>query len=395
MLPFAVTKGHCVGCSVCVTACPMHCIQMRYDEEGFLYPHASDQCIHCNKCEQVCPQKRSATKNKIKQEAFAACSRNKKIWTRSSSGGAFSEICHAFGDEETLFVGAAWENFYVRELGIIGFKDLDKLCRSKYIASEFHEKTFYQIRSHLLKGKKVVFCGTPCQVAAVKSFLGKDYDNLLLIDLICHGIGSPFVFQTCIKLLEKQFSKQIISYEFRTKRNIFERDYLQKVTFIDNSVEYLSNDPFMQLFLSQHCLRPSCGENCIYRNEYRQGDITIGDFKGLAKVYSKLSGQKKNFSTIVLNSEKGKEILAHLRKTMRLFPCSMDDVKMYNPLFYRQTYFSNERDKLFNVYTTNKEQAIMNWTTPASIFKKTYKRKLYDLLPVWIRGVIWRRYHRK
>ena len=388
-------KPKCTGCGACSAVCPLHCIEMKHDKEGFLYPTISDKCIHCGKCENVCPQNNKTAPNLYKQSAFAACSHNKAIWRRSSSGGAFSEICYAFGDETSLFVGAMWDNFYVCQIGINGFGDLKKLCKSKYIASDFGRETFEKIKAHLLDKKKVVFCGTPCQVAAIKSFLGREYDNLLLIDLICHGVGSPLVFQTCIENLEKQFSKKILTYEFRSKRSIYEGDHLQKVTFFDNSEVYLANDPFLQLFISQNCLRLSCGENCIYRNECRQGDITIGDFKELSYVFPQLSGAKQNFSTIVVNSVKGNSILPKLKERMLILPCSVDDIKRNNPLFQRHTYFSTERKEFFDEYIVSPGEAILKWTTPATVYKKSIKRKIYDLLPSCIRTFIWRRFHKK
>lgn len=390
-----IEKHKCTGCGVCSASCPVHCIKMKRDVEGFMYPTITDKCIHCGKCKKVCPQKNKPTSNLYHQNAFAACSRNKIVWKRSSSGGAFSEICYAFGDENSLFVGATWDKFYVHQIGVNGFANLKKLCKSKYIASDFNKETFEAIKVHLLEGKKVVFCGTPCQVAAIKSFLGKEDEHLLLIDLICHGVGSPLVFQTCIEHLEKQFSKKIASYEFRSKRKIYEGDHLQKITFVDNSEVYLINDPFIQLFISQNCLRSSCGKNCIYRNGNRQGDLTIGDFKGLSSVFPHLSGNKQNFSTIVVNSEKGNSIMSKLKESMFIFPCSIDDINTHNPLFSRHTYFSNDRDNFFNEYIISPNETILKWTTPATVYKKSCKRKIYDLLPSWIRTFIWRRYHKK
>ncbi len=393
MLPFTIEKGDCTGCSACYAICPVHCIEMKSDEEGFLYPVASDQCINCNKCQKICPRQNPNFNETIKQKAFAACSKNHEIWKRSSSGGAFSEICYSFGDSNTLFVGAAWNNLSVQHIGV-GIKNLKVLCKSKYVASDLGD-TFNQIKEHLLQNQKVIFCGTPCQVAGLRNFLGKDYEKLLLIDLICHGVGSPKVFQTCIENLEKQFSKRIAAYEFRSKRSIYEGDHLQKVTFIDNSEVYLKDDPYIQLFLKQQCLRPSCGKNCKYRDEHRQGDITIADFKGLAYVFPELAGSKVNFSSIIANTNKGEKIVSALTDKMNLYPCDIGEIKKYNPLFYKQTIFPEERDLFFNDFNFCPEAAIKKYTTVCNIkYKKKFTKKVYDLLPTKIRQKIWQLLHK-
>lgn len=394
MLPFTIEKGDCTGCTACYAICPVQCIEMKPDEEGFLYPTASDQCIHCNKCKEVCPQQTPSSTLVIKQGAFAACSNDREIWKRSSSGGAFSEICYSFGDSNTLFVGAAWNDFSVQHIGV-GINNLKLLCKSKYIASDLGN-TFNQIKKHLLQGEKVVFCGTPCQVAGLKKFLGKDYDKLLLIDLICHGVGSPKVFQSCIDLIENQLNDEIISYEFRAKRNIIETDYLSKVVTAKHTDGiYLVNDPYIQLFLQQQCLRPSCGKNCKYREEQRQGDITISDFKGLAYVFPQLAGSKVNYSSIITNTIKGAEIVSTLSNTMSLYPCEIEQIKKYNPLFYRQTHFSEKRDLFFNEYISCPDITVKNWTSDTVKYKKKITKKVYDLLPTQIRQKIWQLFHKK
>ena len=136
-------------------------------------------------------------------------------------------------------------------------------------------------------------------MAGLKSSLGKDYSNLLPIDLICHGVGSPTVFLECIRNMEESFGGKITAYEFRTKKVAWRKEDSLKQTTLKSIRVF--NDPYIQLFLSQNCLRPSCGENCRFRNKNREGDITIGDFKGLGLVFPKLSGSKLNYSTMVFN----------------------------------------------------------------------------------------------
>ncbi len=388
MLYFTNEKKYCTGCSACYSVCPVKCITMEKDEEGFLYPIASDECIHCGKCEKICPvAEAEAMKQSFQQKAYCVLTKDKEIWKRSASGGAFSEICKAFGDNDTIISGAAWDGFNVHHICVKGTDNIAPLCKSKYISSS-PENVFSEIKNYLSNEKKVVFCGTPCQVAGLKNFLGKEYENLLLIDLICHGVGSPDVFKVCMSEIGDQFGIAVNSYQFRAKRDVYQTDYLACITFNDGKRKYLVNDQYIQLFLNQNCLRPSCGENCRYRNETRQGDITIADFKGLTKVFPELSCAKRNYSSVVVNSSKGDAVIKNMLKSVKFMECELDDIKKYNPLFFRQTWFSKDRDNFFKDFLLNSKEAIKKWTTDATVNERSLKRKVYDILPVFIRRFI-------
>lgn len=388
MLYFNDNKANCTGCSACYSVCPIQCITMYRDEEGFLYPVASDKCVKCGKCKIVCPmQKSTYNHSDFEKKAFCALSKSKSIWTRSTSGGAFSEICNAFGDENTIICGAAWDNLSVKHICIKGVNNISSLCKSKYIASSL-DNVFKEIKKYLENGIKVIFCGTPCQVDGLRNMLGKSYDNLLLIDLICHGVGSSAVFHECIFKMQKQFSQNITKFGFREKRNCYETDYLSKITFEDGSGKYLINDQYIQLFLKQNCLRPSCGKNCHYRTENRVGDITIADFKGLTEVFPELLGTKKNYSSIIVNSEKAYKLIDRLKKQMIMFECDLENIKKFNPLFHRQTWFSDDRNAFFEDFTKNPSEAIEKWTIPATLSIVSHKKSLYNFLPIFIRRIL-------
>lgn len=386
MLYFTKHEGDCTGCGACYSVCPVHCITMEPDTEGFLYPVASDACIHCGKCEKICPTNGGkAFANDIPKVAIGAVSKDKETWKRSASGGAFSEICRTWGDEETLVVGAAWDGFQVCHISVTGVENIAPLCKSKYVASSIGD-TFLEISEVLSAGKKVIFCGTPCQVAGLHSFLGHPHDNLLTIDLICHGVGSPAVFAACMDLLQKQFGKTISTYEFRAKQSAYYADYLTKITFPeDETEEYLMNDPYVQLFLSQRALRTSCAGACIYRNEDRPGDITIADLKGLLELFPHLEGTKRNYSTVVANTKKGRAVVEQLHKRMDVMESTVADVKKYNPLFYRQTYFPKDRDAFLADFRQDPATAVRKWTEPYEVHKTGWKRKLYDAAPRFVR----------
>ena len=165
------------------------------------------------------------------KKAFAAITKDKNIWKRSTSGGAFSEIVRNYADNETLIAGAAWDGFKVHHICVIGFENIAPLCKSKYISSAI-EDTFIEIRKHLGKKKKAIFCGCPCQVDGLKHFLMKDYENLLTIDFICHGQGSPLVFQECMKILGQELGAERFFLEVR-KGNVAGRALYTSLGFVE------------------------------------------------------------------------------------------------------------------------------------------------------------------
>lgn len=394
MLSFTKSKSDCMGCTACFSVCPTACITMQQDSEGFQYPVSSDACIECGLCERICPIANPAEKGITHdQKAYAALSNDYSIWHRSASGGAFSEICLAWGDDKTIVVGAAWNGLYVHHICIEGVGNIAPLCKSKYVASSL-ENVFSEIKNFLQKDRKVIFCGTPCQIAGLKAFLRKKYVNLLTIDLICHGVGSPSVFNTSVDVIGKQFGVKVNSYEFRAKRKVHETDYLQLIGTEEDGVRFLIKDQYIQLFLSQLCLRPSCGQNCKFRDIKREGDITLADFKGLWDVFPDLIGSKKNYSTIVSNSSMGDEVVDLLYESMELRPVSIDTILKYNPLFGRQTWFEPHRDKFFEDFKISAEGAIEKWTKPAQTFNIGIKGRIKALIPVLALRFIYKLRHK-
>lgn len=386
MLYFTKHEKDCTGCSACYAACPVQCISMEPNTEGFLYPVASDRCIHCGKCERVCPVQVGVKEEKLMPKvAVVAVSKDKNIWQRSASGGAFSDICYAWGDSETLVVGAAFDGLKVHHVCIKGVENIAPLCKSKYVASNV-ENTFVQIKDALMVGQKVIFCGTPCQVAGLNAYLNKKYENLLTIDLICHGVGSPAAFEASVRVMEKKLGKKISAYQFRAKRKTYYVDHLSKVTFENDKQEtYLLNDPYIQLFLSQRILRTSCANPCVFRSDNRPGDLTIADFKGVEHIFPEWEGTKRNYSSVVANTEKGLAVVQRLDERMHVFAGTIEDVKRYNPLFSGQTYFPKDRDEFLADFRENPEHAVEKWTEQMQVDNPSFKRKLFDAAPVFVR----------
>lgn len=347
----------CTGCGACIVICPMKCITFDKNLEGFRVPAIDmSKCINCGKCKLVCCLEKDKIQGVVdeKQEAYAAITKDNNLWKNSSSGGAFTEICKAItelsGNEEVMYCGAVLEGKNVFHKCVDKIEDINVFRKSKYVQSNLKD-CFLKVKLALELNKYVVFSGVPCQIYGLRSFLGKKYEKLFCIDLICHGVGSPEVFKDCLENEEKKRNKKIKEYEFRYK-NIkfgnFER-YTSYYLFEDGSDKKIKFDNYNKLFLSQVCLRSSCAENCKFRNIDRQGDITIADFNGKIKVLPEINDYR-NYSTVVFNNKQGKKIKEILNQNMKMYECDIKQICMYNPLFCKTTKGNKKREQFFKEY---------------------------------------------
>lgn len=388
MLDFVVSKKDCTGCGACYSSCPVKCISMIEDAEGFLYPVASKACINCGLCKKVCPiQSPFKIESDTLQKAIGFCTSDYKIWKNSSSGGAFTEVVKYWADSNTVVFGAAWDDDMCVHHIEVSRDSLNPIRKSKYISSST-ESTFLKTKEYLQQGEKVIYSGCPCQIAGLRSFLKKDYDNLLTIDLICHGQGSKYVFAECLKDTERLIGANISKYEFRSKRKVFETEYLSKVSTGKKDF-YLFSERYTQLFLSQKCVRPSCGSNCIFHNKVRPGDITLADLKCADDINPDLVGSKYNYSAIIANSSKGKKILDFLSGFKRSFLIDIDTIVKTNPNFgVRCSKTIESRDAFFKAFIDNPSAAIISNTTPTVIYRRSLLWRIYDSFPQLLRRII-------
>ncbi len=351
-----LARSQCTGCAACANACPHGSVSMEPIEEGFLYPLIDNTCLECGLCDSVCPviTKKHEIAPEIEQHAVAAISRDKEVVKSSSSGGAFSEICRAFGDENTAIFGARFNGLAVEHSFVIGTEQIGPFRKSKYVQSTIGQ-SFRKAAEFLQEGRKVIFSGTPCQLAGLRSFLKAPNDNLFCIDFICHGVGSPGVFAASLKDIEARYRSKLRSFGFRNQVVRFgnRRDFVCKYEFENGKTVLEPDDPYQRLFLSQLCLRQCCGENCRYRNPNRQGDMTIADFKGKFVIFPKML-DNRNYSTIIFNSLKGSRVFKKLQHKMRTVPCSMHLIERYNPLFFRTTKSNLDRAAFFHSFVVTK-----------------------------------------
>lgn len=352
-----LARSQCTGCAACANVCPHGSVSMEPIEEGFLYPIIDNTCLECGLCDSVCPaitQKHEITPE-IEQYAVAAISRDKEVVKSSSSGGAFSEICRAFGDENTAIFGARFNGLTVEHSFVIGTEQIGPFRKSKYVQSTIGQ-CFRKAAEFLQEGRKVIFSGTPCQLAGLRSFLKAPNDNLFCIDFICHGVGSPGIFAASLKDIEARYRSKLSSFGFRSQivRLGNRKDFVCRYEFANGKIVLEPDDPYQRLFLSQLCLRQCCGENCRYRNPSRQGDMTIADFKGKFVIFPKTL-DNRNYSTIIANSVKGSRVFEKLKHKMQTVPCPMHLIERHNPLFFRTTKSNADRDAFFHSFVVTKD----------------------------------------
>lgn len=299
-------KEQCFGCGACSKVCPKQCIAMIADEEGFLYPQIDmEQCINCGKCSHVCPYyNRNADEI---QEVYAAINHDEIVRKNSSSGGTFHQICKATIQDGGVVFGCAWNDFMEAvHIKVEKIEDIRRLQGSKYVQSNLGD-SYLEVKQELVKGRKVVFSGTPCQVAGLKNYLGKDYQNLLLIDVLCHGVPSPKVLREYQKGIEAKFDSKIVFMNVRDKKKSWHR--LHTEIQFENGKQFYTfcgYDTYMSMFLTNISQRPSCFE-CKFTSKGRQGDITLGDFWGIGIHISEMDDDKGT-SMVAVNTEKGKKM---------------------------------------------------------------------------------------
>ncbi|MBP7434940.1 MAG: Coenzyme F420 hydrogenase/dehydrogenase, beta subunit C-terminal domain [Bacteroidales bacterium] len=306
----------CTGCGVCYNVCPVKCITMEYDEEGFLFPIVNEErCIKCNKCKEGCPSLNELTnKNYEKPIAIGCWNKNQNIIEKSSSGGAFAAIAEEILKENGVVVGCVMdEDLNVYHTIANNEKELEMMHGSKYLQSETRS-VYVDIKGLLDGGKKVLFTGCPCQVAGLYNYLdGESYNNLITVDLICHGVGSKKFFDMYIYEMNKKYKEKVTKISFRSKKNGW-RKYTTKISFITRSDIYISaiKDLYMSCYLQRAIYRKSCYQ-CKYSRLPRIADITIGDFIGIDRKQIDKKSYQKGVSVVLLNNKKAESYFENIK----------------------------------------------------------------------------------
>lgn len=300
----------CCGCSACEQICPKNAISMNIDKNGFEYPVIDDSlCIDCGLCVKKCQYlaKESIIETKKEPLVYTAIAKNKEALKKSSSGGAAYELGEAILLEGGVVFGAVYnDKMEIVHKKIDKKEDLKYTQGSKYAQSKING-TYKEAKECLLKGQKVLFTGTPCQIGGLYNYLGQDYDNLYTMDIICHSVSSPGLFKEYIEYKEKKNGDKIVNINFRSKLDKWGVN-ITELEFEDGgkNIKYSEDDEWYKTFLSHIATRNSC-HSCLYTNVQRKSDITVGDFWGIEKYKPNLD-TTKGLSKVLVNTKKGEEL---------------------------------------------------------------------------------------
>lgn len=352
-------KDLCCGCTACYSICPKNAIKMVRDNEGFLYPEVDkEKCVNCGMCKKVCPILNKAKLNEFKPKAYLFQNSNEKIRKDSTSGGIFTAIGEFVIKNNGIVYGATFDdNFVVNHIGVESVDKLSKFRKSKYVQSN-QNNCFKEIKQYLDNGKLVCYSGTPCQVGGLRAYLRKDYKNLILVDIMCHSVPSPLVFEKYKRyILKKMNANKILNINFRDK-NKYGYKYSMMTVETDNGIysQGIDTDPYLRAFFGDTSVRPSC-YNCHFKTMKRVSDLTIWDCFNINEI-DKSFDDDKGTTRVLVQSEKGEKLLENL-DNVRLkeldINIAIKKVKeMTNSVNYnskRKEFFENiNEDNVFEKY---------------------------------------------
>ena len=387
-----LNKTDCCGCSACFEVCPKEAIRLESDQCGFQYPIIDEnKCVNCGLCAKACvfkdEQKVISLKNFVRYGVYAAKNKDKQLRLSSRSGGVFFELVKKTFLNNGVVYGAQLDSdFVVRHHRAIDAVQASAFRKSKYVQSDMGN-SINAIKEDLKLGREVLFSGTPCQCAAVKTCVDeKDREKLLLVDIVCHGVPSPLMFKKYIEWIEKNNGK-IIEYEFRAKNQKVGWDEgFEKIRFGKKEVyqDYFIGD----LFYNAENVRPSC-HVCPYASINRVGDITLGDFWGIDSVLPEIN-DNKGISLLLINSEKGDKILKQIKNNLKLY--SVKEEAVLQPALQEPCGFTERYNQLWEDFIAMDFDVFIkkygnNSYNSNNIINKKIKRIVYKIKAIIKKGI--------
>lgn len=371
----AANRADCCGCYACYNSCPFDAITMEEDVEGFRYPRVdADRCRNCGKCERNCPVLNPIVKEQDQTPpTYAAINKDETIRKDSSSGGMFHLFAEQILKEGGIVFGAGFDaDWEVCHQSVEMVADLERLRVSKYLQSRV-ETSFQEVVEHLRAGRKVLFAGTPCQCAALRRFVGKNDENLILVDFICHGVPSPKIWRKYLALRANK--KELRRISFRNKNLSWER-YLLAISY-GNANKYLAadltTDLYLQGFLQNLYLRPSC-HNCHFCKKNRPSDITLADFWGVQEESPSMY-DGKGTSLIFIQSTKGRNLFNQIKDHAKIMEQDFERAILHNPSMITSSTPSPKRTAFFqDVQRDEKDFMKLLYTYTKPSFKAQAKQ---------------------
>lgn len=355
-------KSNCCGCGLCEKICPTSAIALEEDDIGFIYPFINqDKCINCGKCYDNC-----IISNPIQLKSpllcFAAARKDKDKLEWSSSGGVFASIAESLIDKEDWGISGCVldESFVAKQKLIFNNKNLKDMYGSKYVQSSMND-VFNDIVEALYAGKKILFSGTPCQVAAIKKYT-QNHKNLYTIEVICHGVSNNKMF---ISYLELHNRDKIADFIFRDKSQGW--TFNNKIVYVNEKIKKINHrmSSYMTYYLNGEIYRESC-YNCPYACGSRCADMTIGDFWGIVRKrpeLNKIFDVERGVSCLIINSMKGKKLLENSDLVYK--EVSFKDIKEGNEPLNHPSSYSDKRNQILNEWKNG-----LNWEDVDLYWKK-------------------------
>lgn len=369
-----MNKSDCVGCEACSQVCAYSAVSFAEDEEGFRYPSVNNNlCVDCGLCRDVCPINNMPERYSDNKTAFGGYISDELVREQSTSGGAFSAIVDAWCDDNYVVFGAVTDGLTVGHSFITDKKELARFRKSKY--SQSVVGTSYQDAQRFLKeGRKVVFSGTPCQIAGLRSFLnGTAADNLLTVEVICEGVPTPHYVRRLSEYVEKKYGAPIDSIDYRYKEhNRWDfQVMLLNVTSKSHGKITVKYDrwlnPFWSIWLNHLMSRPSCYQ-CRFTNTSRVADISLGDLWGVHLYCPELYGSNKGASLVICNTGKGKDALDKARTLMFGHDLAFDDALRYqSPMRKAIAYNENRQEFMRDVIALDYQSLVKKWAVKPSL----------------------------
>lgn len=377
------SRKDCCGCSACADACPVNAIEMRNDEEGFLYPCINkDLCIHCGKCDRVCgfiPVEKRAEPYEL-PKAYGVKHLDDSVRVSSRSGAAFIAFSDIILKQGGVVYGAAMQkDFSVRHIRATDFQHRDMMKKAKYVQSNTVQ-VYPQVEHDLKSGKEVLFSGTPCQVAGLRAYLQEmktEDSKLYCCDLVCHGVPSPAIWNDYINYIQNKYKKKIVEANFRDKE--FGWDSHCESFVLENTPKKVVSRDYTDLFYDHIMFRPSC-YNCQFANVYRPGDLTLADFWGIEKNNASFN-DNQGVSLVLVNTERGMKLFEQSKQDFEWFECEIENC--IQPTLVKPSNMSPRREEFWTDYEKMDFGSFLKkYTKPLTIplrLKRNVKNIMYHV----------------
>lgn len=391
MTTYLTTKKEdtCYGCSACKHICPHSAINMEPNSEGFMYPKLdADKCVQCGLCVNVCPYDTPTKTTSTTSKTYAIQNKDNQSLMNSSSGGIFIAVAKWVLEQGGSVCGCVFdENFKATHVLTNEWDTVLAMQGSKYVQSDIGDM-YPLIRSKLKSGQKVLFTGTPCQVAGLQKFLIKEYDNLITMDLICHGVPSPMLLESYLKEMASHRNGKILDFRFRhKKRNGWVSQGSITIQANNGKQTTKTTSPYQDSYYYYYYLANNVSRECCYSCQYssttRYGDLTIGDYWNIADVNVNFN-TNQGVSVVLVNTNKGQDVINAIKDFLNLAETPLETAVQGNGNLHTPCERPESRDIIYKKIINQGYKKTAEQECHFSYILPTIKR----MMPKWVKRII-------